>query len=172
MKIMCIFFTSLTAVKRSVVDSHFPYLILVPPQVSTEAQPRQPALLRRGRQHQVQRPDPGREQQPHWEALRDLRLPGTHSLVVLNLAEMTNTCLYYIQSVNSKHKPKNVWMYCTQQRQYFCGQNNIVKQNLTSELKMSNVEFLLFGKFCKPGGFNWSVWMEITMSPESLLCTW
>lgn len=45
-------------------------------QVSSQAQSGQPPLLRRGRQHQVQRPDPRREQQPDREALRDLRLPG------------------------------------------------------------------------------------------------
>lgn len=45
------------------------------PEVPTPAQPRQPALLGRGRD-QVQRPDPRREQQPDRETLRGLRLPG------------------------------------------------------------------------------------------------
>ena len=45
-------------------------------QVSSSAQSRQSSLLRRGRQHKVQRPDPGGEQQPDGKTLRDLRLTG------------------------------------------------------------------------------------------------
>lgn len=46
------------------------------PQIPSQAQSRQPPLLGRGRQHQVQRPDPGGEQQPDGETFRDLRLSG------------------------------------------------------------------------------------------------
>lgn len=55
---------------------------LFSPQISSQTQSRQSSLFRRGRQHQVQRPDPCREQQPDGETLRDLRLAGAVAALV------------------------------------------------------------------------------------------
>lgn len=69
---------------------------LFSPQISSQTQSRQSSLFRRGRQHQVQRPDPCREQQPDGETLRDLRLAGAVAALVsclVSVRELWSVCM-------------------------------------------------------------------------------
>lgn len=70
--------------------------IFFSPQISSQTQSRQSSLFRRGRQHQVQRPDPCREQQPDGETLRDLRLAGAVAALVsclVSVRELWSVCM-------------------------------------------------------------------------------